>query len=114
MVFFMLTILLLSLKQVLACKIASIYSKKQTQKQKKTKAVVVEKRQSPLSRTSYSVQNNTTDVCKSCPYLGTIISNNEQFKLSINDTCKNASRAICTLSGNVNKPCAGNVRTLID
>ena len=114
MVFFMLTILLLYLKQSFGLQNCLDILPETKVKTTKTKAVVVEKRQSPLSRTSYSVQNNTTDVCKSCPYLGTIISNNEQFKLSINDTCKNASRAICTLSGNVNKPCAGNVRTLID
>ena len=42
------------------------------------------------------------------------MSNNGQFKLSINELCKTASRAMYTLLGNINKFYAGNVRILID
>ena len=53
-------------------------------------------------------------MCNSYLYLGTIVSNNGQFKLNINELCKKASRAIYTLLGNVNKFYAGNIKTLID
>ena len=52
---------------------------------------------------------------KSYPYLGTIISNNGQFKFNINELCKKASsRAMHTFLGNVNKFYAGNIKILID
>lgn len=75
---------------------------------------MVERRQSPLRLESFTYQNNTIDKCNSYPYFGTIISNNGQFKLSINEISKNARITMYTLVGNVNKLCAGNVNILID
>ena len=82
---------------------------------KKPKTIVVEKRQSPISQTSITYKNNALDMSKSYPYLGTIISNNGQFKFNINELCKKASsRAMHTFLGNVNKFYAGNIKILID
>ena len=49
-------------------------------------------------------------MCKSCPYLRTIMSNYEQFKLSINKLHKNARRQMYNLLGNLNKLHAENVK----
>ena len=81
---------------------------------KKAKTMVVEKRQFLISQTSFTYKNNVLDMCNSYLYLGTIVSNNGQFKLNINELCKKVSRAIYTLLGNVNKFYAGNIKTLID
>ena len=81
---------------------------------KKTKIMVVEKRQSPITQTSLTYENNALDMCKSYSYLGTIISNNGQFKFNINKLCKKASRVMHTLLGNVNKFYTGNIKILID
>ena len=70
--------------------------------------MVLEKRQSPITQTSFTYKNNALDMSKSYPYLGTIISNNGQFKFNINELCKKASRAMYTLLGNVNKFYLGN------
>ena len=80
----------------------------------KAQTMVVEKRQFLISQTSFTYKNNVLDMCNSYLYLGTIVSNNGQFKLNINELCKKASRAIYTLLGNVNKFYAGNIKTLID
>ena len=56
--------------------------------------MVVEKRQSPITQTSFTYKNNALDMCKSYAYLGIIISNNGQFKFNINELCKKASRAM--------------------
>ena len=76
--------------------------------------MVVEKRQFPINQTSFTYKNNALDKCKSNRYLRTTISNNEQFKSNINELCKNSSRAMYTLLGNVNKFYAGNIKTMID
>ena len=76
--------------------------------------MVVEKRQFPINQTSFTYKNNALDKCKSNRYLRTTISNNEQFKSNINELCKNSSRAMYTLLGNVNKFYAGNINILID
>ena len=76
--------------------------------------MVVEKRQSSINQTSFTYKNNVLDICKTYPYLGTIISHNGQFKFNINELCKKASRAMYTLLGNVNKFYAGNIKILID
>ena len=72
--------------------------------------MVVKKRQSPLRLTRFTYQNNSIDMCKSCPYLRTIMSNYEQFKLSINKLYKNARRQMYNLLGNLNKLHAENVK----
>ena len=61
---------------------------------KKAKTMVVEKRQFLISQISFSYKNNVLDMCNSYLYLGTIVCNNGQFKLNINELCKKASRAI--------------------
>ena len=76
--------------------------------------MVVEKRQTPISQTSFSLKNNAVNMCKSYPYLGTIISNNRQFKFNINELCIKVSREIYTLLGNLNKFYTGNIKILID
>ena len=76
--------------------------------------MVVEKQQSPINQTSFTYKNNALNMCKSYPYLGTIISHNEQFKFNINKLFKKASRAMYTLLGNENKFYAGNIEILID
>ena len=77
---------------------------------KKTETMVLEKWQSPINQTSFTYKNNALDMCKSYSYLGTIIFHNGQFKSNINELCKKASRAMCTLLGNANKCYAGNIR----
>ena len=69
---------------------------------KKPKTMVVEKPQSPINQTSFTYKNNALDICKSYPYLRTIISGNGQFKFNINELCKKTSRVMYTLLGNVN------------
>ena len=81
---------------------------------KKTKTMVVEKWQSSINQTSFTYKNNVLDICKTYPYLGTVISHNGQFKFNINELCKKASRGMYTLLGNVNKFYAGNIKILID
>ena len=76
--------------------------------------MVVEKRQTPISQTSFSLKNNAVNMCKSYPYLGAIISNNRQFKFNINELCIKVSREIYTLLGNLNKFYTGNIKILID
>ena len=76
--------------------------------------MVVEKGQSSINQTSFTYKNNVLDICKSYPYLGTIICHNGQFKFNINELFKKASRAMYTLLGNVNKSYAGNIKILID
>ena len=46
--------------------------------------MVVEKQQSPINQISFTCKNNAPDMCKSYPYLGTIISHNGQFKFKGN------------------------------
>ena len=65
--------------------------------------MVVEKQQSPINQISFTCKNNALDMCKSYPYLGTIISHNGQFKFNINEFCKKASRAMYTLIDLCNK-----------
>ena len=76
--------------------------------------MVVEKQQSQINQSSFTCKNNALDMCKSYPYLGTIISHNAQFKSNINEFCKKASRAMYTLLGNANRSHAGNIKDLID
>ena len=75
--------------------------------------MVAEKQQS-INQTNFTYKNNVLDICKSYPYLGTIISHNGQFKFNINERYKKASRAMYTLLGNVNKFYAENIKILID
>ena len=80
---------------------------------KKTKTMVVEKRQSSISKI-FTFHNNPLEMCKAYPYLGTLISNNGKFKLNISEICKSASKAMYTLLGHVNKYSAGNISVLLE
>ena len=75
--------------------------------------MIVEKRQSSISNTFF-FNNSPLEMCKSYPYLGTLISNNGKFKLNINEICKSASRAMYTLLGHINKYSAGNIAILLE
>ena len=81
---------------------------------KKTKTMVVEKRQFSITQTSFTYKNNVLSIYKSHPYLRTIISHNGQFKFNMNELCKKASRAMYTLLGNVSKFYAGSIKILGD
>ena len=74
--------------------------KKKKKKKKEKKSMIVEKQQSPIIQTCFAYKNNAFDICKSYPYLGTIICNNGQFKFNINELRKRVSRAMYTLLGN--------------
>ena len=63
---------------------------------------------------SFTFNGNVIETCKSYPYLGSLISNNEQFKLNIIELCKSASRAMYILLGNANKFSSRNVTILLD
>ena len=115
----MLTTLSLCLKPALACKTVLIGSKNivingLTVNIKNTKTMVVEKRQSSINQTSFTYKNNVLDICKTYPYLGTIISHNGQFKFNINELCKKSIRAMYPLLRNVNKFYAGSINILIE
>ena len=75
--------------------------------------MIVVKRQVATAN-SFTFNGNVIETCKSYPYLGSLISNNGQFKLSISELCKSASRAMYTLLGNVNKFSSENVTILLD
>ena len=61
--------------------------------QKNLKKKIIAKRQ--LARTStFTFNGNVIETCKSYPYVGSLISNNGQFKLNISKLCKSASSAM--------------------
>ena len=61
--------------------------------QKNHKKKIIAKRQ--LARTStFTFNGNVIEACKSYPYVGSLISNNGQFKLNISKLCKSASSAM--------------------
>ena len=75
--------------------------------------MIIAKRQLAMT-SSFTFNANVTETCNSYPYLGSLISNKGQFKLNVSELCKGASRAMYTLSGNVNKFSSGNVTILLD
>ena len=75
--------------------------------------MIIAKRQLAME-SSFTFNGNVIETCKSYPYLGSLISNNRQFKLNISELCKGASRAMYTLLGNVNKFSSGNATILLD
>ena len=55
---------------------------------KKTKTIVVEKRQSSTNQISFTYKNNALNICNSYSYLGTIISHDGQFKFNFDKFCE--------------------------
>ena len=63
---------------------------------KKTKTMVAEKRQSSINQTSFTYKNNVLDICKSYPYLGTVIPIMDNLNLTLMNFAKK-SAGQCTL-----------------
>ena len=80
---------------------------------KKTKAMVVEKRPSSAQIHRFNFKKEPLEICKLYPYLRTIIANNGNFKANIEELCKSARRAMYTLLGSTNKFASGNLRVLL-
>ena len=80
---------------------------------KKTKAMVVEKRQSSAQIHRFNFKKEPLEISKLYPYLRTIIANNGNFKANIEELCKSARRAMYTLLGSTNKFASGNLRVLL-
>ena len=78
-----------------------------------TKVMVVEKRKSSAQTHHFSFKKDPLEICKLYPYLGTIIKNNGNFKVNIEELCKSARRVIYTLLGSTNKFALGNLRVLL-
>ena len=66
---------------------------KLTVNNKKTKVMVVEKRQSSAQMHHFSFKKEPLEICKLYPYLGTTITNNGKFKVNTQELCKSARRA---------------------
>ena len=75
--------------------------------------MVVEKRQSSAQIHHFSLQKEPLEICKLYLYLGTIITNNGNFKVNIEELCKSARRAMYILLGSTNKFASGNWRVLL-
>ena len=87
---------------------------KLTVNNKKTKVVVLEKRQSSAQMHHSSFKNETLEICKLYPYLGTIITNDGNFKVNIRELCKSGTRSMYTLLCSTNKFTSGNLRVLLE
>ena len=87
--------------------------RKLTVNNKKTKVMVVEKIQSSAQIHRFSFKKEALEICKLYPYLETIITNNGNFKVNIEELCKCARRVMHTLLGSTNKFASGNLRTLL-
>ena len=77
------------------------YKWKLTVNTNKIKTMIVAKRKSAMANPF--TFNGVIETCKSYPYLGSLITNNGQFKLNISELCKN-----------VNKFSSGNVTILLN
>ena len=65
---------------------------KLTVNNKKTKLLVVEKGQSLAQMHCFSLKKEHFEICKLYRYLGTIVTNNGNFKVNIQELSKNAKR----------------------
>ena len=61
----------------------------------------------------FSFKKDPLEICKLFPCLGTIITNNGNFKVNIQELCKSARRAIYTLLGSTNIYASRNLRVLL-
>ena len=86
---------------------------KLTVNNKKTKVMVVEKRQSSAQIHRFNFQKEFLEICKLYPYLGTMITNNGNFKVNIEELCKSVRRVMYTLLGSTNKFASGNLKVLL-
>ena len=75
--------------------------------------MIIAKRQLAMA-SSFTFNDNVIETCNSYPYLGSLISNNGQFKLYISELFKSANRAMYTVLGIVNKFSSRDVRILLD
>ena len=75
--------------------------------------MVVGKRQSSTQRHRSSFKNKPLEICKFYTYLGTIITNNRNSKVNIQELCNSARRAMYTLLGSTNKFASGNLGVLL-
>ena len=75
---------------------------KLTVNNKKTNIMLMEKRQSPAQMHRFSLKKEPLEICKLCPYLGTIITNNGNFKVNVQKLCTSAKGAMYTLLGGIN------------
>ena len=80
---------------------------------KRTKTVITAKRQLAMA-SFFTFNGNVIETFKSYPYLRSLIYNNHQFRLTISELCKSASRAMCTLLGYLNRFSSRNVTILLD
>ena len=75
--------------------------------------MVVEKRQSLAQIYRFRFKKETLKICNLHPFLRTVITNNGNFKVNIEELCKSASRVMYTLLCSTNKFASGNLRVLI-
>ena len=61
----------------------------------------------------FSLKKEPLEIYKLYPYLATIITNNGNFKVNIQELCESARTAMCTLLGSTNKFASGNPRVLL-
>ena len=61
----------------------------------------------------FSFKKEPLEIFKIYRYLGTIIINNGNFKVNIQELCKSARGVMCTLLANTNKYASGNLRVLL-
>ena len=86
----------------------------------KLSANIEKNRTMKVSKRQHSVQHHFTfankplDTCKSYTYLGSLISDNDNLKLNINEIFRSASRAMYNLLGNANKHLSDNVYILTE
>ena len=69
--------------------------------------MVIEKRQSSAQMYYFSFKKKPLEICKLYIYLRTVITNNGNFKVNIQEFCKSARRATYTLLDSSNK--SGNL-----
>ena len=74
--------------------------------------MVLEKIQSLTQMHSFSFKKESLEICKLYPYLRTIITNNGNFKVNIQELYKSARREIYTLLNSTNIFASGNLRVL--
>ena len=67
----------------------------------KKKTMIAAKRKLAMEN-SFFFNGNAVETCKSNPYVGSLISNNKQFKFKNSELCESASRAIRTVLRKMN------------
>ena len=75
--------------------------------------MAVEKRHSSAQMHHFSFKKKPIEICKPYLYLGTIVTNNGNFIVNIEELCKSARRAMYTLLGSTNKFASGSLKVLL-